>query len=147
VLDRHQAIISQMRRGVPTVVTIPMNAFTGVAARFEAYPDGRVRTTIELVHEDPALTLPLAVSLNPDELAEDWEEWSLALELPLMLPDTTGRLRTVHDGEPQEPLEAPAPRRARSILRQRRPRFARRRKTGHMPQFRVVAGREIIARD
>ncbi len=110
-------------------------------------PDGTVRTTVELSHDDPALSLPLAISIEPDVLAEDWEEWGRALDLPLLLPDSVGRLRTVHDAEPADPLDSPTPRRARGFLRQRRPRFTRRRKTGRMPQLKLIAGREIIARD
>ncbi len=35
VLNRNQALVSQMRGGVSTVVTVPMDAFVGIAARFE----------------------------------------------------------------------------------------------------------------
>jgi len=147
VIDRHQVLLSQVRDGVSTVLTVPINSYVGIAAHFEAFEDGAMRVTVELSHDNPELSLPLAISFDTDALAEDWEAWGLALDLPLLLPDTVGRLRTVHDAEPAEPIEAPAPRRARGALRQRRPRFARRRKTGRMPRLKVIAGREIIARD
>lgn len=147
VIDRHQVVISQTRDGVPTVVTVPIKSYLGIAAHFESLEDGAMRVTVELSHDNPELSLPLAISFDTDALAEDWEEWGHALDLPLFLPDTVGRLRVVHDAEPAEPIDGPAPRRARGALRQRRPRFARRRKTGEMPRLKVIAGREIIARD
>lgn len=150
VLDREQAVIRQMRSGVPTVLTLPIATFRGVAARFEPLPDGRVRTTIELAHEDPALSLPVASDFDADAMADDWEEWGEVLGLPLLLPVTgDGGWRNVSpDPEPEEEAaEAPAPRRARAFTGNRRTRFARRRKTGRRPALRVITGREIIARD
>jgi hypothetical protein len=149
ILDREQAVIRQMRGGVPTMLTLPISNFRGVAARFEPLPDGRVRTTIELAHEDPALSLPVASDFDADAMADDWEEWGEVLGLPLLLPVTgDGGWRDVSpEPEPEEEItEAPAPRRARAFTGNRRTRFARRRKTGR-PALRVITGREIIARD
>jgi hypothetical protein len=152
ILDRQQAVIRQMRGGVPTMVTVPIAQFRGVAARFEPQSDGRVRTTIELAHEDPALSLPVASDFDADAMADDWEEWGEVLGLPLLLPVTgDGSWRNVSSNsepanEDEEFVEAPAPRRARSFTSRRRTRFARRRKTGR-PALRVITGREIIARD
>lgn len=147
VLDREQALVRQMRRGVPTVLTLPIASFRGIAARFEPLEDGGVRTVIELVHEDPALSLPLAIGTDADDLADDWEEWGRVLDLPLYLPHASGGLRPVDAGSPALEHDEPNPRRARSFLRHRRPRFARRRKTGGTPALTVIAGREIIARN
>jgi hypothetical protein len=152
ILDREQAVIRQMRGGMPTMVTLPIAQFIGVAARFEPQSDGRVRTTIELAHEDPGLSLPVASDFDADAMADDWEEWSEVLGLPLLLPATgDGSWRNVSadaepEGEGEEITAAPAPRRARGFTSQRRTRFARRRKTGR-PALRVITGREIIARD
>ena len=147
VLDRHLVLIRQLRDGVPTVLTLPINTFRGVAARFEPLRDGRVRTTIELAHEDPALSLPVASDFDADALADDWEEWGQVLGLPLLLPCTgDGGWRTVSADSAAPVADAPAPRRGRGFMRQRRPRFARRRKTGR-PALRVITGREIIARN
>ncbi len=149
ILDREQAVIRQMRGGVPTMVTLPITQFRGVAARFEPQSDGRVRTTIELAHEDPALSLPVASDFDADAMADDWEEWGEVLGLPLLLPVAgDGSWRNVSpEPEPEEEIaDAPAPRRARAFTGNRRTRLARRRKTGR-PALRVITGREIIARD
>jgi hypothetical protein len=152
ILDREQAVIRQTRGGVPTMVTLPISQFRGVAARFEPQSDGRVRTTIELAHEDPALSLPVASDFDADAMADDWEEWGEVLGLPLLLPVAgDGSWRDVSanaeaEAEEEELAEAPSPRRVRTFTSQRRTRFARRRKTGR-PQLRVITGREIIARD
>lgn len=149
VLDREQAVIRQVRGGVPTLLTLPIAQFRGVAARFEPRKDGRVRTTIELAHEDPALSLPVASSFDADAMADDWEEWGKVLGLPLLLPmtgDGSWRIVSEPTSTDDEPAEVPAPRRARTFTSGRRTRFARRRKTGR-PPLHIVTGREIIARD
>jgi hypothetical protein len=152
MLDREQAVIRQMRGGVPTMVTLLIAQFRGVAARFEPQSDGRVRTTIELAHDDPEMSLPVASDFDSDAMADDWEEWGEVLGLPLLLPVTgDGGWRDVSasaeaEREEAELAETLVPRRARSFTSQRRTRFAKRRKTGR-PALRVITGREIIARD
>jgi Family of unknown function (DUF6101) len=100
-----------------------------------------------LLHSDPSLTLGLSVTEDPNEVAEDWQAWARALDLPLLVIGQDGSV-----GEPLAQIGgviigAPKPRRRHSYFAGRRPRFLTRRKTGNRDRMVRVEGREIIARD
>lgn len=128
-------------------VAVPLSAYRGVAVRMESVGDnGEVRAFIELLHRDPALTLTLAESDVPEDLAADWQAWGRALKLPLLVVG--------QDGSIGEPLAGhglgatrPKPRRYHSYFAKRRPRFLTRRKTGVSSNAERISGREIIARN
>lgn len=126
----------------------PLASYRGVAVRMEPVgDDGSVVAFVELLHSDPDLTLQLAATHDPDEIAGAWQAWAQTLNLPLLVIG--------QDGSVGEPLAAyrgvimsrPKPRRRHSYFAKRRPRFLTRRKVGHLDAVRVVFGREIIARD
>ena len=108
--------------------------------------NGDVRAFVELLHIDPELTLLLAMTDNPYDIAGDWQAWGRTLHLPLLIIGQDGSV-----GEPLAPsgvmMDRPKPRRRHSYFAKRRPRFLTRRKTGRIDAVEVVAGREIIARD
>jgi hypothetical protein len=128
-------------------IAVPLSAYRGVAVRMQSVGDnGEVRAFIELLHTDPALTLTLAESDMPEDLAVDWQAWGRSLKLPLLVIG--------QDGSVDEPLERyglattrPKPRRYHSYFAKRRPRFLVRRKTGEQKRMERVSGREIIARN
>ena len=149
ILDRDRAIVQRQRSGeLPFTLTVPLETYRGVSARMEPMnADGQVRVFVELLHNDPALTLPLIVGDAPEEIAADWQAWGRALQLPLLVIG--------QDGSVSEPLSElggvftapPRPRRRHSFFAGRRPRFLTRRKTGRAAAVEVLAGREIIARN
>lgn len=149
VIDRDRVSIRRkVSSGVSTLTTLPVDAFKGVAVHM--IPDGEsgdILVTIELMHADPALSLPLAVADDPEEIAADWQSWAKVLGLPLYIVDLDGTARIAV--EQIGPLQsfAPARRRKPSDLAKRRPRFLRRRKTGRTGALTVLSGREIIARN
>ena len=126
---------------------VPPSAYRGVAVRMESIGDnGEVRAFIELLHRDPALTLRLAESAVPEDLAADKQAWGRALKLPLLVVG--------QDGSVGEPLERHGlgaarskPRRYHSYFAKRRPRFLTRRKPGEASRMARIDGREIIARN
>ena len=149
ILDRERAIVQRQRRPAPPLtLTVPLASYRGVAVRMEpAGAAGQVRVFVELLHEDPALTLPLIVGDEPEDVAADWQAWGRALKLPLLVigqdgsvSDPLGDLGGVITGPPK-------PRRRYSFFAGRRPRFLTRRKTGHSRPTEQLAGREIIARN
>ncbi len=150
ILDRERAIVRRQRHAAvpPLTLTVPLMSYRGVAVRIEtAGTDGEVRVFVELLHKDPALTLPLIVGDEPEEVAADWQAWGRALGLPLLVIG--------QDGSVSEPLDdlggvmaaPPKPRRRHSFFAGRRPRFLTRRKTGHRHPTETLSGREIIARN
>jgi len=149
IIDRERAVVVRKASGGRAVTSaVPLADYAGVAIRVEPNgAGGRVRVFVELVHDDPSLTLPLAVAEDPDDVAADWQAWGRALNLPLLVVAQDGTV-SAPVGRLGRLTIAPAkPRRYHSFFAARRPRFLARRKPGrHGPAERIQA-REIIARD
>ncbi len=147
-VDRRGVTVKRMleKSGLPATVILPANAFRGVAARAIEDEFGAVTVTLELMHQDPMLCVPLLVAENLDDIAADWRAWAEAYRLPMLLFEADGVARTL-----EETLGAvrkgPPRRRKIRLTAGRRPRFLVRRKTGHLGMRLVVGGEEIIARD
>jgi hypothetical protein len=123
----------------------PFAAYRGVAVRMDPIGgDGAVRGFVALLHADPDFTVTLTISDDPAEVANDWQSWGHALDLPLLVIG--------QDGSVDEPLRdmgavqiaATKPRRHPSHFAKRRPRFLTRRKVGQVDAVRVVIGDEIF---
>ncbi len=149
VIDRENAIVHWRGiAGASTAETVPLVSYRGVAVRMETMGDnGAIRVLVELLHKDTWLTLPLVVADDPEDVADDWQAWGQALNLPLLIIG--------QDGSVSGPLTQigglvatiAKPRRRHSFFAGRRPRFLTRRKTGHSRSTEQLAGREIIARN
>lgn len=149
-LDAGQAIVKRRVGGVPATFAFPMKAYRGVAVRMTADEDGNVRTVIELMHRDPAFSVPLVVAADlgdAEDIAADWQAWGRALNLPLLIVDADGMVREPIARLGALEVEAPKPRRRHSYFAARRPRFLKRRKVGRKGAPEILAGREIIARN
>ena len=131
----------------PATVVLPARAFRGVAARALEDETGAVTVTLELLHNDPMLCVPLLVAHDLDDVAADWRAWADAYRLPMLLIEADGVARTLEESLGAA-VRAPRPRdrrQGRASLR-RRPRFLARRKTGDLGLRLVIGGVEIIAR-
>jgi len=149
IIERDRAIVSRpVTAGPALALTVPVAAYRGVAVRMEAVGDnGDVRAFVELLHTDPSLTLALAITDDPEEIAGDWQAWGRTLNLPLLIVGQDGSV-----GEPLATIGgvimAPTkPRRRHSYFAARRPRFLTRRKVGRRQPTEKLTGREIIARN
>ncbi|MCT7373602.1 DUF6101 family protein [Chelativorans salis] len=132
---------------LPVTFALPPNAFRGVAARAIEEEDGLVTVTLELLHRDPMLSVPLLVAGDLDDVAADWRAWADAYRLPMLLVEADGVARTLEESIGQVKAEPPKERRKGRVVRQRRPRFLARRRRGALGLRLVVDGDEIIARD
>lgn len=147
VLDRERAIVKRLiRAGQAVTVAVPVHAYDGVAVRMVPVGRaGRIRVIVELRHRDPALTLPLVVADEPEDVAADWRAWGRALNLPLLLIEQDGTVKTPLGRLGALTVARGKPRRRHSFFAGRRPRFLTRRKPGHARAPERVTGREIIA--
>ena len=136
------------RSGLPLNIALPSRAFRGVAARaLELGPDTAM-VTLELLHEDEGLCVPLRVGHDLAAIARDWQLWAEVLKLPMMIVDADGIARDLDDSARAAIVAGPShERRANAFFAQRRPRFLARRRLGHLGCRLVVEGREFIARD
>lgn len=131
---------------LPVTVVLPAKAFRGVAARAIEDEQGNVTVTLELLHNDPLLSVPLLVAHDLDDIAADWRAWSDAYGLPMLLVEADGIARTLEETLGLLKKAPAAPRRKGKASHQRRPRFLARRKTGELGVRLVIGGQEIIAR-
>jgi hypothetical protein len=132
---------------LPVSIALPARAFRGVAARAIEDGDGEVTVTLELLHADPMLSVPLLVAHDLDDVAADWRAWSDAYKLPMLLIEADGVARTLEESLGLVKKGPPAERRKGRVSMQRRPRFLARRRTGDLGVRLVIDGREIVARD
>ena len=148
-IDHRGAIVKRILQmsGLPATVVLPANAFRGVAARAMEDPDGNVTVTLELLHNDPMLSVPLLVADNLEDVAADWRAWADAYRLPMLLIEADGVARTLEESLGAVRKGEPKARRKRPTSMPRRPRFLARRRAGNLGLRLVIDGDEIIARE
>ena len=127
--------------GVPLKLRLPAKGFEGVAARAFENEDGSCSVTLELLHADRALNVPLLVSDDAEGAARDWRSWARNLRLPMLIASEAGHV--VVEGD----APAPFPRRRRHTVSKHRPNFLRRRRAGRPGAVVKLEAREIIARN
>jgi hypothetical protein len=132
--------------GLPFSMVLPARAFQGVAARALENEDGDVTVTLELLHADPALSVPLLVADNLDDIAADWRSWSESYGLPMLLVEADGVARPLEDTLGAVKTRPSTARRRSRSSNKNRPRFLARRKVGGLGCRVVINGNEIIAR-
>jgi hypothetical protein len=147
-IDQRGVVVRRVleKSGLPVTVILPANAFRGVAARAIEDGEGCVTVTLELLHNDPMLAVPLLVAENLDDVAADWRAWADAYRLPMLLIEADGVARTLEESLGAVKTEPPRERRKGRPVHTRRPRFLARRKPGDLGLRLVVDGEEIIAR-
>lgn len=150
VLDRQEVVLKRPSpAGAPTTIRLPIKAFKGVAVRIAPVgQEGDIEVTVELMHSDPALCLPLIVADDAEDVAADWQSWGRVFGLPLLLVTPDGMVEQPVDQIGALRKLPSRPRRRHSFFANRRPRFLTRRKTGlKRGEIEIIDGREIIARD
>ena len=129
-LHRERVVLRRAVQGMRMAVNVRVSDFLGVALR--GLDDAQM---LVLVHRDPSLNIPLAVSSDAEEIASAWQMWSEIFALPQL---------------PEDKRSEPAQRRRRhNAIRARRPKFLVRRRAGNLlnPANLHQGEREIIARD
>jgi hypothetical protein len=150
-LHRRRVVLRRAVGGMRMALNLPVKAFLGVAIRMlppqESAPGA---VAIVLAHRDPALSLPLLVAPDSDEVIAEWQSWARVLALPLLVTDRDGSLREAFPRIGQVRVAAPTPRRRRrSTIKARRPSILLRRRKGRLGEAPTIhrGEREIIARD
>jgi len=143
-IDRERVILRRAVRGMRMNVGLPVSAFRGVALRVLA-PEGEepAAVAVTLDHQDNALSVPLFVAPDSDDVLATWKAWGRVLRLPLLLEEPDGRVREAFSRN-----RGPSPRRRRrSALKRRRPSIFLRRRPGVKRELVIHREREIIARN
>jgi len=141
-LHRKRVVLRRSLRGMRMALNMPVAAFDGISL-LQVPGEGEVGDVLAvmLIHSDPALTLPLFLTSEPEEALDEWQAWSQVLDLPLLLPKKRHASIEVKRPRPR--------RRRRSALKARRPTILFRRKPGKITDATPVHRdeREIIARN
>lgn len=129
-IHRERVVLRRAVKGMRMAVNVRVCDFIGIGLRGL---DGDTQM-LALIHRDPSLTIPLAISADREELDTAFAMWSEIFRLP-QLPEEKRR-------------EPAARRRRRNIICKRRPRFLVRRRAGDTSRELPVhrGEREIIAR-
>ena len=130
-IHRERVVLRRAVAGMRMAVNVSVSDFIGIGLRGI---DSEAQM-LALIHRDPSLTIPLAISADRDELDAASAMWSEILGLP-QLPE-------------EKPRTPAARRRRRNAICKRRPKFLVRRRAGdtgrELPVHR--GEREIIARN
>ena len=146
ILNKEGAVMKRdLDCGLPLSMALPCKAFRGVAARAYENDDGSNTVTLELLHSDVDLSVPLCVSDTVEDAAADWHSWAKRLGLPMLLVDQNGNTTVVKNHTALSSQE-PKPRRRRVSMMPNRPNFMRRRKVGMVGPVVRISANEIIAR-
>lgn len=130
-LHRERVVLRRRVAGMRMAVNVRVSDFLGIGLR-GLDSDAQM---LALIHRDPSLTIPLAISADRAELDTASVMWSEIFALPLL---------------PEEKRAEPAARRRRrNVIAKRRPRFLVRRRAGDTARELSVhhGEREIIARN
>jgi Family of unknown function (DUF6101) len=130
-IHRERVVLRRAVAGMRMAVNVRVSDFLGIGLRGT---DGESQM-LALIHRDPSLTIPLAISADRAELDASSAIWSEIFGLA-QLPEEKRR-------------EPAARRRRRNIIAKRRPRFLVRRRAGDVRrELSIHRGeREIIARN
>jgi len=148
-IDGRGVVVRRMlsKSGLQATIAVPAKAFMGVAARAMEDGDGQVTVTLELMHNDPDLWVPLLVAEELDDVAAEWRAWADAYRLPMLLVESDGVARALEEtASGGVRTRRMVERRKGRVVQQRRPRFLARRRSGDLGLRLVVGGDEIIAR-
>jgi len=150
-LDRDRVVLRRAVRGIRMAVNVPVRAFSGVAIRLlPAEGEVPAAAAVTLEHRDPALSVPLFIALDNDDVFAEWQLWARVLDRPLLVADLAGHLSEPFPQLGTLRLGRPGlRRRRRSPLHRRRPSIVLRRRPGRAAVEPLVHRdeREIIARD
>ena len=148
-IDQRGVVIKRKlpKSGLPFTIALPSRAFKGVAARALDDGAGQVTVTLELLHHDPMLSVPLLVADNLEDVAADWRAWSEKLGLQMLMIEADGVARPLEDTIGKVKADSSQTKRRRLGYAIKRPRFLMRRKAGDLGVRMVIQGDEIISRD
>jgi len=132
--------------GLPVTMAVPARAFKGVAARAVQNSNGEMTVTLELLHQDPELCVPLLYATDMADIAADWHSWSRLMKLPMLIIGIEGEATPVQQTLGNILVETPWERRKRITAIKHRPNFLRRRKMGQVSVVEKISAAELIAR-
>lgn len=146
-LDHKGVVVrKQLNCGLHVSMAVPARAYRGVAGRAIEDDKGNITVSLELLHHDPELCIPLLLAHDLNDVAADWHSWSRLLKLPMLVIGADGTTSAAQRMLGKLMIEDPLARRKRITTRHHRPYFLRRRKKGTVGTVERISAKELIAR-
>lgn len=92
------------------------NQFYGIAASTVLTQSGEKAVALDLLHKNAALSIPLLVSFNTDDVLLDWRLWADTYDLPMLLIDEDGSICPVEENAPLRGFSGEKPQRQSHFL-------------------------------
>ena len=151
-LDRERVVLRRAVAGIRMKISTPVAEFHGVSMRLlPAEGEDPAAVAVVLEHRDPALSVPLYMAAEANDVMAEWTSWSRMLGVPRLVADDDGKLRQPFGRMGKVDVRSASfeRRKRRGAIKWRRPRFLMRRKPGRPPAIPTIhrGEREIIARD
>jgi hypothetical protein len=149
-LDADRIVMARRISDVAMKINLPLTAYRGVAIRvLPGASEEHDSFAVVLSHTDPGLEVTLFEAQDDSEIIAEWRKWAATLGLPLVMEGLDGRSVVAATRLGDVEISRPRPRRARSFLKNRRPRFLTRRRAGtpSLVPFVHYGEREIIAQE
>ncbi len=150
-LHPSRVVLRRAVRGMRMALNLPINSYLGVALRMVApQPDQAGGIAVTLVHRDPALSVPLLVAQDGEDVIAEWQAWARVLMLPLLVTEADGSVREPFPRLGALRVAKPVRRRRRqTAIKARRPALPLRRRgcRAHATPILHQGEREIIARN
>lgn len=145
-VEADHVAITRRYKGIAMRLAVPVAAFRGIALSVHSGMAGAPFYEVTLLHDDADLSVVLAQAANDQHIAASWQGWSAFFAMPRLVERRPGVFERFEEG-PE--ASAGTARRRCSLTRQRRSRFAARRKPGQSARMeqRFDGERELIARD
>ncbi|MEM6710749.1 MAG: DUF6101 family protein [Pseudomonadota bacterium] len=123
--DRSVVITARLG-GTLLMQRIPLNAYRGVVAELTTFSGGEASVRLTLCHDEPTFAITLEDHLAVDEAVAVWRMWADRLSVPLILRESGAEDTVVRPMLGAVAVGSASPRKMNAI-KQRRPRFAKRR--------------------
>lgn len=113
-LRRKHVVLRRVLRGMKIIVRLPISAYHGVAIRTKpATAQAPPTVAVVLAHPDPALSVTLCRAAEDQDIVAQWQSWGRALGMPLLVEESSGRMRVAYEGDCKIHCNGPMPRRRR----------------------------------
>lgn len=126
-VEASHVAIARRFKGIAMRLDVPVATFRGVALSAQAGLSGAPFYELTLLHQDADLSLVLAQAASQQQLAAGWDGWSGFFAIPKLVERQAGVYERCDDTPEVARFAA---RRRCSLTRQRRGKFATRRKPG-----------------
>ncbi|AGA64812.1 hypothetical protein B488_08200 [Liberibacter crescens BT-1] len=92
VINEKNVVVLQFLsfKNIPVFIQLPITVFKGIAVRIISRNNDRITMRVELYHQDPNFCIPLLISENLPEVAQDWKLWSQIYNLPMLMIEENG---------------------------------------------------------